>query len=353
VKPSRARSLAGALSLTLLAAAPSPRDPLAADIEQWQAYLAGNASTEDVWTQIKTSSAPVLSAAADALAHGQRELALQKLASARALLTASRYLETRPAADLTDAAAFETEWKRMGGVLAPDLGPLRSDALAGVRSAAARALGEAALPQVREYYESGLEYGQNIMARYGLIYVGIAEGARDFVGFTRTMPASTFSAPAPVRSLALELDALEDALLAAYRPPASIDRHADFIAASASLKEARELDAAGLRYGALYKYLQAAQRLWSGPADPHAAEKLAAFEARLSAGPTDHSLARIYSEMARADLAAAQPGTGAPAASAIVADVLPRYFAALEPARPAAPRPASEVTVTLVRWPYT
>jgi hypothetical protein len=37
----------------------------------------------------------------------------------------------------------------------------------------------------------------------------------------------------------------------------------------------------------------------------------------------------------------------------LVADVLPRYFAALEPARPAPSRPAPKVTVTLVRWPYT
>ena len=38
---------------------------------------------------------------------------------------------------------------------------------------------------------------------------------------------------------------IEDELLAAYRPPTSIDSHPIFIRASALLKEARELDAAG------------------------------------------------------------------------------------------------------------
>jgi hypothetical protein len=42
-----------------------------------------------------------------------------------------------------------------------------------------------------------------------------------------------------------------------------------------------------------------------------------------------------------------------PIAAAIATDVLPRYFAALGPARPSPARPAPRVTVTLVRWPYT
>jgi hypothetical protein len=60
----------------------------------------------------------------------------------------------------------------------------------------------------------------------------------------------------------------------------------------------------------------------------------------------DPSLARLFLETAESE------GAG-PIASAIVADVLPRYFAALEPARALPPRPAPRATVTLVRWPYT
>jgi len=40
-------------------------------------------------------------------------------------------------------------------------------------------------------------------------------------------------------------------------------------------------------------------------------------------------------------------------AAAVAEVVLPRYLAALEPAKPRPPSPAPQVTVTLVRWPYT
>jgi hypothetical protein len=152
-----------------------------------------------------------------------------------------------------------------------------------------------------------------------------------------------------VRALHAELDALETEMLAAYRPPASIEKHGQFIGASSTLKEARELDAAGLRYGALLRYLQAARQLAAiqEPAPPGAgalAAKLRGLDARLSAGNVDHSLGRLFLEAAQSD---------AKDAGAIVNDVLPRYFAALEPAGPERAAPAPSVTVTLVRWPYT
>ncbi|HSB35256.1 MAG TPA: hypothetical protein VLH41_00160, partial [Thermoanaerobaculia bacterium] len=62
---------------------------------------------------------------------------------------------------------------------------------------------------------------------------------------------------------------------------------------------------------------------------------------------------RLFLEAAQADVEAARPGKTADAAQAIAADILPRYFAALAPARPEPPKPAPAVTVTLVRWPYT
>ncbi len=130
------------------------------------------------------------------------------------------------------------------------------------------------------------------MANFGFFYIGAALGQREFVDFLPTLhePAPK---PAPaLRSLDAEMDALEADLLAAYRPPAAIDRHPEFIGASSTLNEARELDAAGLRYGALLRYLQAALRvapLRPAPAAaPSAADvekKLRELEARLSAQP--------------------------------------------------------------------
>jgi hypothetical protein len=138
----------------------------------------------------------------------------------------------------------------------------------------------------------------------------------------------------------------------------SIDRHGEFITANASLKEARELDAAGLRYGALVKLLDATMRagLLATAPETAAADDLTArlrpFERRLAAAGRDHSIGRTYLEGAQANLPGAT-GANPAVALSIVRDVLPRYFAALEPApaRPARPKP--EVTVTLVRWPYT
>jgi hypothetical protein len=65
----------------------------------------------------------------------------------------------------------------------------------------------------------------------------------------------------------------------------------------------------------------------------------------------DHSLGRLFLETAQSE---ATTANGEGNAAAIVADVLPRYFRALEPARAQPPPPpAAQVTITLVRWPYT
>jgi hypothetical protein len=328
-----------------------PSDPLAAEIAHWQSFLANHHSSNELWEEIRRSTQPALAEAQAALDAGRYELALQRLVSARVSLAATEWMDSLPPADF-ETAAFQAEVERSGKALAPDLAPPRADSLSGIRPAVARAFAETFRLQIRELYDTSLDYGRNTTASYGLYYVGAARAQRDAIAFLRRLPDGS-PKPAPaLRSLAPELDALEDAMLAAYRPPAAIDRHPDFIAASASLKEARELDAAGLKYGALYKYLQAAQRLPAPRDATGVPEKLAAFEKRIAESPTDASIAALYIQIAQADLAS----TGGGAAAAIAGDVLPRYFAALEPAAarpPAASTTAAEVTVTLVRWPYT
>jgi len=333
----------------------SPKsDPLAAEIARWQSYLANHGSSNEQWEEIRKSTAPALAEAQAALDAGRRELALQRLVSARVSLASTEWMDSLPPADF-EPAGFEAEVERSGKALAADLGLPRPDALSGIRPAVARAFAEVFRLQIREFYGTSLDYGRTTTTLYGLYYVGAARAQRDAIALLRGLPAGS-TKPAPtLRSLAPELDALEEAMLAAYRPPAAIDRHPDFIGASASLKEARELDAAGLRYGAMYKYLQAAQRLPVARETAGVPEKLAAFEKRIAESPTDASIAALYLQIARADLATPGGGGGATAA-AIAVDVLPRYFAALEPApaRPrSAPPAAPEVTVTLVRWPYT
>lgn len=334
------------------------KDPLAAEAVRSSEVLRSHNETQGIWAEVKKGSQPILARAEEDLRAGRRVVAVQRLANVRASLATASYLGGR-SAESKDTGAFEVEWTRMGGVLRDHLGKPSPTALEEVTPAAVRALGEAALPQVRLYYESSLEYGRNSMPGDGLYYLASAQAQREAISLFRDLSTPSERRVPPLRALKAELDGLQADILEAYRPPASIDRHSEFINASATLKEARELDAAGLRYGALLRYLQAAQRIAPLRPDPPAldadalAKRLAELDQRLAAGELDHSLGRLFLETAQADIAAAAPGTVPPSAVLIAGDVLPRYFAALEPARPAPPKPEPQVTVTLVRWPYT
>ncbi|MBI1851801.1 MAG: hypothetical protein HYR85_15790 [Planctomycetes bacterium] len=334
-------------------------DPLAADIHRWSDYVKSNTSTDELWAQVKSGAAPILESADQSLRDGRRWLALTRLAAVRVNLAASVYASEHAAGQFKDDAALEAEWTRMGGVLRDALGPTSPNGLDGVAPAAVRAQAEVALPQVRGFYDTSLEYAKNTAPEYGLFYIGQAQAQRDFVALCRSLSAATSLRAPPLRDLRAELDALETEMLAAYRPPVSINRHPEFIVASSTLNEARELDAAGLRYGALLRYLQAALRFAPLRATPATLDKAALastlhdLDARLSAAGVDHTIGRTFLEAAQAEVAAGVPFGGQPAAATIVTDVLPRYFAALEPAKPAPPKPAAQVKVTLVRWPYT
>lgn len=352
-------SLAVARVSSGLGAGPSP-DPLAAEIERWSAFLRSDAAAHGVWAGIRQGNQPLLARAARDLGQGRRLLALHRLAIAEVGLATGSYLSARPADQHKDMGHFEAEWARMGKVLRGDLGPPSPAVLAGVQPAALRALGEVAIPQVRAYYVASLEYGRSTTPGDGLYYLATAQAQRDLVELCRRLSTPASLKPPPLRSLRAEIDGLQADLIKAYRPPASVDRHGDFISADATLKEARELDAAGLRYGAMLRYLDAAllvaplRQPAPPPLTPAALRKrLDEFAARLSAGGIDHSLGRMMLEGAQDEVASAPPGTSPAASAAIATDVLPRYFAALAPAVPKPPKPKPQVIVTLVRWPYT
>jgi hypothetical protein len=359
------------LAVSTAAAAPAVvragerSDPLAAEIARLDSFIRNNRSNDELWPDVKKSTEPALTRSRAALDAGRRWLALQRLASVAVNLDGSAYLQQRTIDQRTESAAFETEWTRMGDVLREELETIAPEAMQAVAPAAVRAVGETALFQVRPFYESSLDYGRSTMPDAGLFYLGSAQAARDLARKSRTLSVPSKDAPPSLRSLAPEIDALEGVLLATYRPPVSIERHSDFIGASSTLNDARRLDAAGLRYGALLRYLQAALRTvslkGSAPADVAALRaRLPEMARRLDARGVDHTVGRIFLEAAEEDLASAASAPpavgGAPpgvTAAAVFDDVLPRYFAALEPARPTAARPAAEVTVTLVRWPFT
>ena len=354
------RGVSGAVLAVCLSAAGgagAATDPLAAEIDRWSTFLQTNPRTDENWTQIKQVTQPLITRAREALNDGRRLLALHRLAAARTNLAAAAWVGERAEEKRNDADFLDAEWKRAGKTLKADLGPLHPADLDNVKPAAVRALAEAALLQIRAFYEASVEYGRSTEPRFGLFYLGQAQAQRDFVSFCRKLTEPSSRRAPPVRSIAPELDVLEGEILGAYRPPASIDKHGDFIAASALLKEARELNTACFWRGALFRYLQAVQRFaplkpGSEPLEGEApASRLKSFESRLSSSEFDESIGRLFLESGQASAAA--PGPGVLPAWPIATDVLPRYFAALEPAPAAPPRPAPRATVTLVRWPYT
>ncbi|MCM2270103.1 MAG: hypothetical protein NDJ75_08375, partial [Thermoanaerobaculia bacterium] len=338
IAPLVAAALAlGAVSPSAALAA-SSGDPLGEAIHGWQERIRTTTPGDDEAKQARESATLYLGHAERALADGQRWLALSRLALVWNMLEAADYRSAVPGELRTQMAGLEAEWRR----LAPELGPegavaARPD-FAGV-PAAARAVGEAAWAEVPVYYAASLDYGENTAPEYGLYYLGAAKAQLDLARLAARLraPAPAGAALAP-RSVAAELEALESELLAAYRPPLSVEAHPVFIRISALVKAARELDAQGLHHGALYKLLDARMRL---SRLQHPGRALSADDAQrealristeLTATHVDASLAELFLETAVFSAADPDPAAGGgEVAAAILADVMPLYNAALGP----------------------
>lgn len=349
------------LALTLPVAgsmAAQPADPVRAEIVQWLAAVAKTPSRGALWDQVKPGAEGALRQALVAAESGRPSFALERLAAARALLVAATYVADRPATVRNGGAAFESEWQRMGTSLGRALTPPAPGAFSAVSTSAARALAEVAALQIKVNYDAGLEYGRATDADSGLFYFGAAQAQQEFVAFAQRLPGQAQAAPA-LRSPAPDADALERRLLSLYQPPASIDRHTEFIAASSALKESRELQAAGLHHGAWFKLLQATQRtrLLESPVVPPADQlrsRLRAADDDLRGLTGDHTLARVFLDRAAIELEKSAPdAAGLAATTAILDSVVPAYRAALAPAPPTPPAVTPTVTVRLVRWPFT
>jgi hypothetical protein len=352
---------AGAVVLTaLLWPAQNPgADPLAADIARWSSYLTGSTSKHENMAQVKPGALAGLATAQQALAKGERLAALYRLALVRANVAGIAFQLERAGEGSPDAALLDREWERMGTELKEDLAPTAAAALAAIKPAAAGALAEVSLPQVRGFYLASRDFGYATTPETGLYYLGAARSERDFVALARALREPVAGRAPAFRSIAGEIDALNGEMLAAFRPPLSIDRHMEFVVAHAALNDARDLDVAGQHRGALLRYLQAAirfARLRPTPPSFERKEMLAGMadsRARLGVDGLDHSLAAMLLEVAAGEIASAAADAPTPTAAAIVADALPRYFAALAPALARPPAPAPVLTVTLARWPYT
>jgi hypothetical protein len=331
-------------------------DPIAADVARWKRFLAADTVTVGFVAQVKRSAATSLAAAEEALAKGRHAVALLRLGTVRANLEPALHPATR--ANLT-AEELDTERAGLARRFEPDsLEPLTRPI---GTSALGLALAQASARQARQTYDASPAYAQATQPLFGMYYLAQGVAYLDYAAFAARAGASLRSAGArapQLRSLAPEIRALRDEMLAAYKPPLSIDRHPEYIGASAATKEAVEYDAAGLREATLLRYLQAALRFapmrsTRAPLQPAAlVAKMDEMRKRLTEQGVDHSIGTLFLEVAASDADTARSGQ-AVVASAVVEDVLPRYFAALRPAPASAASRSPEVTVTLVRWPYT
>jgi hypothetical protein len=275
---------------------------------------------------------------------------------------ANIYLNERGAAAQSNMAEFEREWRRMDGELLPAERRQRGMAW-GNAPAAVRALAEASVGTTRPLYEASREYAAATQPLYGLFYLGQARGALDFAAFARKLKFPASPAPFPARSLAVEIDRLEQQVEKAYQPPLSIERHPQFIGLNAWIKRAVELDQSKLYHGAMVTYLEAVRSLGELTGTAPSAEELArlkesaaAFEKRAAEPGRDHSIARMYIELAQREIERAQAGDEAAgrSARALVEGSLPAYYAAVERGSGATTATAKAgLTVTLVRWPFT
>jgi hypothetical protein len=255
--------------------------------------------------------------------------------------------------------AFDAEWKRVKEELfAKSPAPL-PDSL----SAERRALAESSRSQSREYFDASRDYALATTLRDGRLYLSLARTHAAFVEFVSALPPKEARPEPQVRALAQDLDDLEQRLMRAYRAKPASEDQTPYTVVSASLKSARELNETGASMGALQQYLEAVLSfglLQARTPDAAALDALQAahdsFAERFEDDEIDHGIGRMYFELAEREWARQRTrpeATAARTVQVVLAEVLPRYFAAIDPAREVGAPVTPSVVVTMVRWPYT
>lgn len=358
--------LAAAL-LALLAATPPPaadpcapgsaRAQIAAEIESLRQEASGVVPQKDVEPDWKEGLS-LLDQAAQALEKGRPYLALDRLSAARLQLRPLRYYSAHARDPKNGIDALRRDLRS----LPPEL----KRASSGVLPLAVRAFRDEARVQAPVYGDT-LPAWDEIDSAQGALFYG-AQGI-ELARIAAFDAALHFPLPpepprlAPT-AVAQAVDAYERTLVAAYKPPLSADRHRDFILASAALKSAREILAAGSAEGALWNYLKARRYGFpitraSLPTPSLADLRKEAATADPAAGSGDRTLACRLREqvgflLEGTEVAEERLRT----ADALLHDLLPEHDRLLrggamakQAATPGTSSPA--VTVTLVRWPYT
>ena len=330
-----------AVAWTTTAAQNPLADQLAREIAQT------GAAVERVVPQDQRAPAQTrIARAKAALDAGRLHLALYELEAAFVMANAFTFVNEQ-AAVKTDEQ-FATKW-RTSGEPKPKATP-PADAPALVRAMAASGARRAPIT-----YRAAMPYGQDAGVEAGLYYLGEARALTMLSDWVSALPWKREGTPPPIRSIQPELDAFDAEVTKAYEGMTQAE-HSTYIVVSVLIKRARTLNDNGDYPGALFEYLLARLRFASlrkateTPADEKA---LADARAQLPAS-VDHSIARVFVEMAEAALAGTD-ATQRRNAGFVLQDVLPAYHAALARASKSTTTADADpdVTLTLVRWPFT
>ena len=301
-----------------------------------------------------------------AAAESDRTGPLARLDRARAALDAGRpllalYLMEMPwesgrnwtfvkaSSGVTTVEQFAKKWS--------DTGEPRTISVSSSRPRAAAlidAIAEAADVRGATTYHASRFYGEDAGVPYGLYYLADSHSVVEFAAFARSLAWPAPGTAPPLRSIANEIGALDIEMTTAYE---SMERanHSTYIGASAALKQARILNDRRQFGGALFQYLLS-RYLFAPLRGPAAQEATAARiqEARATLDPrADNSIAELFLQLAGEGVAGNDPARRRGAAVAIE-DIVPAYLRAIAaPAATEASAPAAQVTITLVRWPFT
>lgn len=321
-------------------------------------------ANDPVWQSLNTETKRELSDAQAALNARYEYLALEDLGKGRENLQAVKYMNDREQIAGRDLDAFDQEWKRVHTEVAAHENNAGSRVWGG-KPAILRALSESAAARTEPLLQGARAFSKVTDIPSSLYYLGEAKSAADFANFCYSLDFPVHGAPLALQSLAGELDALQARVNAAFQPPRSIEKHPQFIRLNASLKLAKELNAAGLYAGALYQYLDAVEWVKAIELpDPDTRSRTQlrsrfdAAEEQLKTSGRDDSIAELFLQKARF-LLSVQEGPEPTSENwrlveSLVYEVLPTYVSTVSrTAIPAVSAAKASTRVTLVRWPYT
>lgn len=327
------------------------------EIQRLQKIADQQPADDNYWSDVKGQILAYLSRAGEASHSGKLLYAAESIGRARTLLDA--YLGTKQ--DPATPEAFDSRWKTASTrLIALDEQSRTRDWSAS--PSAIRALAESAQGQSLTLMTASRAYASVTDPRAGYFYLAQAQANSDFASYCHSLKIPRRGAAPSFRSIQPELAQLQRNTNDLFQPPRSIEKHKDFILLNATLKLAGELDAAKLYAGALYQYLLALQQLsLIKQSNPLQLEQLrgllASARSKIENSTHDDSIAELYLQKAEMQLAGAN--NAAPSeeklrtATVLLTDVLPAYYS-IQSAAPAKERGApANVTVTLVRWPYT